>query len=582
MGFAALSAAAALMLAACGGDSGSSGGGSGNGAGFDKGSTEIVNPSDAKGGTLRFAISANMESTDPGNTYYGYVWNFSRYYARTLLTYAAAPGEAGTELVPDLAADMPEVSDDGTEWTVKLKEGLKYEDGTEIVAEHIKYAIARSNFGDQALPNGPKYFQQLLDEDDYDGPYGGGDPLEGFDAIETPDDYTLVFHLKEPFSDFLYVLAQPQTAPVPPEADKGEQYQTRVVSSGPYKFEDDYTPGNGLVLVRNEEWDPDSDPIRTALPDRITVEEGVDQNEIDQRLVNGELDVDLAGTGLGPAMKGKLVADEEARANIDNPTTGAHFYVNINTKVEPLDNLACRQAIQYAVGREGIQRAYGGELGGEIATQVLPPDIPGADPSYDPYDAASGKPNVEKAKEKLEECGHPDGFAVNIGVRSDRPAEVDAVEAIQQDLAQVGIEAKVKGYPSDTYTNTQAGSPDFVAENKLGLTYYGWMADWPSGYGFMSSILDGDAIKQAGNSNIAELDDPEINKLFDEVVSVEDPEEQAAIYAEIDRLTMENAAILTGVFQKSVIYRPDNLTNVFFNPSWHMYDYMTLGTTETE
>src|SRR5690606_17369613 len=268
---------------------------------FDKGSTEIVNPSDAKGGTLRFAISANMESTDPGNTYYGYVWNFSRYYARTLLTYAAAPGEAGTELVPDLAADMPEVSDDGTEWTVKLKEGLKYEDGTEIVAEHIKYAIARSNFGDQALPNGPKYFQQLLDEDDYDGPYGGGDPLEGFDAIETPDDYTLVFHLKEPFSDFLYVLAQPQTAPVPPEADKGEQYQTRVVSSGPYKFEDDYTPGNGLVLVRNEEWDPDSDPIRTALPDRITVEEGVDQNEIDQRLVNGELDVDLAGTGLGPA-----------------------------------------------------------------------------------------------------------------------------------------------------------------------------------------------------------------------------------------------------------------------------------------
>src|SRR5690606_7717176 len=369
MGFAALSAAAALMLTACGGDSGSSGGGSGNGAGFDKGSTEIVNPSDAKGGTLRFAISANMESTDPGNTYYGYVWNFSRYYARTLLTYAAAPGEAGTELVPDLAADMPEVSDDGTEWTVKLKEGLKYEDGTEIVAEHIKYAIARSNFGDQALPNGPKYFQQLLDEDDYDGPYGGGDPLEGFDAIETPDDYTLVFHLKEPFSDFLYVLAQPQTAPVPPEADKGEQYQTRVVSSGPYKFEDDYTPGNGLVLVRNEEWDPDSDPIRTALPDRITVEEGVDQNEIDQRLVNGELDVDLAGTGLGPAMKGKLVADEEARANIDNPTTGAHFYVNINTKVEPLDNLACRQAIQYAVGREGIQRAYGGELGGEIATQ---------------------------------------------------------------------------------------------------------------------------------------------------------------------------------------------------------------------
>src|SRR5690606_4756925 len=113
----------------------------------------------------------------------------------------------------------------------------------------------------------------------------------------------------------------------------------------------------------------------------------------------------------------------------------------------------------------------------EIATQVLPPDIPGADPSYDPYEAASGKPSVEKAKEKMEECGHPDGFDVNIGVRSDRPAEVDAVEAIQQSLAEAGINAEIKGYPSDTYTNTQAGSPDFVADNKLGLTYYGWMAD---------------------------------------------------------------------------------------------------------
>ena len=487
MGFAALSAAAALMLTACGGDSGSSGGGSGNGAGFDKGSTEIVNPSDAKGGTLRFAISANMESTDPGNTYYGYVWNFSRYYARTLLTYAAAPGEAGTELVPDLAADMPEVSDDGTEWTVKLKEGLKYEDGTEIVAEHIKYAIARSNFGDQALPNGPKYFQQLLDEDDYDGPYGGGDPLEASTRSKprttTPSSSTS--RNRSRTSSTSSRSRRPlRCRPRPTRASS-----TRPAWSPPPYSSKTTTPRQRPVLVRNEEWDPDSDPIRTALPDRITVEEGVDQNEIDQRLVNGELDVDLAGTGLGPAMKGKLVADEEARANIDNPTTGAHFYVNINTKVEPLDNLACRQAIQYAVGREGIQRAYGGELGGEIATQVLPPDIPGADPSYDPYDAASGKPNVEKAKEKLEECGHPDGFAVNIGVRSDRPAEVDAVEAIQQDLAQVGIEAKVKGYPSDTYTNTQAGSPDFVAENKLGLTYYGWMADWPSGYGFMSSIL---------------------------------------------------------------------------------------------
>ncbi|TDQ45765.1 peptide/nickel transport system substrate-binding protein [Actinorugispora endophytica] len=583
MGFVALGAAATLLLSACGGGDGGDGdGGSGAGGVFDQASTEVVNASDATGGTLRYAISANMESTDPGNTYYGYVWNFSRYYARTLLTFSPVPGQASSELLPDLAEDMPEVSDDGTEWTIKLKQGLKYEDGSEIVAEDIKYAIARSNFGPQALPNGPKYFQQLLDADDYEGPYGGGDPLAGFDAIETPDDYTLVFKLKAPFADFPYILSQTQTAPVPAEADTGEQYQGQVVSSGPYKFEGSYTPGDGLVLVRNDQWDPESDPTREALPDRVTVEEGVEQNEIDQRLVNGELDVDLAGTGLGPAMKGDLLADEEARANIDNPVTGAHFYVAINTKVEPLDDVACRQAIQYAASREGIQRAYGGEFGGEIATQVLPPSIPGANPELDPYEAASGTGNVEMAQEKLEECGEEDGFTVNIGVRSDRPAEVAAVESIQESLAAANITAEIKSFPSDTFTNTQAGSPDFVADNELGLNYYGWMSDWPSGYGYMSSILDGDSIKEAGNSNISELDDPEINQLFDDVTQVEDPEEQAAIYSQIDELTMESATILPGVFQKSVLYRPENLTNVYFNPSYHMYDYMALGTTNNE
>ncbi|GAB3213501.1 ABC transporter substrate-binding protein [Marinactinospora endophytica] len=583
MAFVAAGAAATLLLGACSGG-GDDGGGAAADVEFNQGLTEKVNASDAQGGTLRFAISANMESTDPGNTYYGYIWNFSRFYARTLYTYATEPGEAGREVVPDLAAELPEVSDDGRTWTVKLREGLKYEDGSPIVAEDIKYAIARSNFGDQALPNGPKYYQQLLDQSgDYEGPYADpDDPLAGFDAIETPDDTTLIFHLKEPFADFTYVMVHPQSAPVPAEADKGEQYQTRVVSSGPYKFEEDWNPGSGLSLVRNDQWDPETDPIRKALPDRITVEEGVEQNEIDQRLVNGGLDVDLGGTGLGPAMKGQVVTDEAEKVNLDNPENGAHYFLNLNVHVKPFDNQACRQAVQYAINRDAVQRAWGGDIGGTIATQVLPPSIAGADPELDLYPSENNQGDIAQAEAKLEECGEEGGFSTNMGIRSDRPAEVAAAEAVQESLARAGIEVNIKQYPSDTFTNTQAGSPDFVHENELGINLYGWMPDWPSGYGYMSQILDGDAIKEAGNSNISELDDPEINKLFDEVVTIEDEAERVEIYAEIDRLVMEQAVLVPMVFHKSVLYRPDNLTNAFFNPSWKMYDYMALGTTATE
>ncbi|MBB6171448.1 peptide/nickel transport system substrate-binding protein [Nocardiopsis mwathae] len=578
LGFVALGAAAAMLLSACGGGATDGNGGE---AAFNQGETQVVNPSDATGGTLRYAISADFDSPDPGNMYYAFAWNFSRYYARTLLTYTGEPGTEGTELQPDLAESMPEASDDGKSYTVKLKEGLKYEDGSEIVAEDVKYAIARSNFGEQALPNGPKYFKQLLDKsDDYEGPYADGDdPLKGFDGIETPDDHTLVFHLKKPFAEFDYILLQPQTAPVPAEADKGEQYQTRVLSSGPYKYDGDYRSGESLHLERNDQWDPESDPIREALPDRVEVEIGVEQNEIDQRLVNGDLDVDLAAASVGPAMKGTLLSDESKKVNVDNPETNTLRYVNVNTVVEPLDDLACRQAIMFAADHDALQRAWGGAAGGEIPTQIMPKELDGSDQSIDLYPSEDRKGDLDKAREKLEECGEPDGFSTNIGARSDRPADVATAEALQSSLKRVGIDAQIKQYPSDTYTNTQAGSPDFVHENELGLTVYGWAPDWATGYGFMSKIVDGRSIQKAGNSNISELDDPEINKLFDEVVDEQDPDVRAQKYAEIDRLVMENAAILPAVFEKTVYYRPDNLTNVYYHVGYAGYDFMALGTT---
>lgn len=580
---AAAGSALALLLAACGGASGGGGAGQSD-AEFNEGETTIVNPSDETGGTLRYAISSDFDSPDPGNTYYAFSWNFSRYYARTLLTYSEAPGEAGVELQPDLAEGMPEANEDSTEWTVRIKEGLKFEDGSEITAQDIKYAIARSNFGDQAMPNGPKYFQSLLaDSEDYEGPYEDDeDPLKGFDGIETPDDHTLVFHLNTSFSEFPYVLIQPQTAPVPAEADRGEQYQTNVVSSGPYKFDGEYRPGASLNLVRNEEWDAESDPIRKALPDRIEVQLGVDQNEIDQRLTTGELDVDLAGAGVGPAMKGTLISDEGERHNIDNPQTSTLRYVNVNTVVEPLNDPACREAIMYAADRDALQRAWGGDTGGDIATQILPGALPGADPSLDLYPSEDNKGDLEMAQEKLEECGQPDGFSTAIGARSDRPSDVSTAEALQQALARVNIETEIKQYPSDTFTNTQAGSPDFVHDNELGLTVYGWAPDWASGYGFMSSIVDGDAIQDAGNSNVAELDDDQINDWFDEVVTEEDPDARAEIYGQIDERVMEEAAILPAVFERTVLYRPANLTNVYYHAGYSMYDYMSLGTTNTD
>lgn len=573
LGFVALGAAASLFLSACGGAA-TGGGGSDSDGSFDLGSTEVVNPSDKTGGTLKYAIAGDFDSTDPANTYYAFNWNFSRYYARTLLAFNPAPGEGATELIPDMAVDLPEPNDDFTEWTVKIQEGLKYEDGTEITAEDIKYGIARANFNGGVFTEGPQYFKAHLDQDDHNV-YEGDDPLAGFDSIETPDDYTLVFHLKDSFSEFPNVLTQPQTAPVPIEADRGELYQEHVLSSGPYKFDGDYEPGVKLNLERNEHWDADTDAVRPALPDRIEVEIGVNQDEIDERLVSGELDVDLSGTGVGPAMHSRLLDDEAIQGNLDNPYTGALRYVNIHLPV--IEDVACRQAIMYAADRDSMWRAWGGAEGGDIATNLLPPAIPGSDTESDLYPSADNKGDLDKAREKLEECGEGDGFKTNIAVRVEREKDVQTAEALQQALGEVGIEAEIKSFPSADFFGQYAGSQDYVRENNIGMSVSGWGPDWPTGYGFASKITHGDAIMETGNFNTSELDDPEVNGLWDEALKTEDPDERAEIYGRIDTLVMENAAILPVVFDKALMYRSDDLTNVYYTPAYMMYDFMAIG-----
>ncbi|MGQ4271384.1 ABC transporter substrate-binding protein [Nocardiopsis changdeensis] len=574
LGFVALGAAASIFLSACGGGDTGESGDAAAAAGYDAGSTQIVNPSDQTGGTLRYAISSDFDSTDPGDTYYGFSWNFTRYYARTLLAFTPAPAEASTELTTDLAAGMPEPNENFTEWTVKIQEGLKYEDGSEITAQDIKYAIARSNYNGGELPNGPRYFESSLDQEPFNV-YDVDDPMATFTAVETPDDYTLVFHLKESFSEFPYILTQPQTAPVPQEADRGALYRENVLSSGPYKFDGAYEPGVKLNLVRNEHWDPETDPIRPALPDEVTVEIGVEQNEIDQRLVNGELDVDLSGVGVGPAMKSQFLQDLGTyEDNLDNPLSGALRYVNIHT---PVLDTACRQAIAYAADRDSLHRAWGGDTGGDLATNLLPPTIPGSDPEANLYPSEDNKGDLEAAQEKLEECGEPEGFDTVIAVRDGRPNDLATAESLQESLKRVGIELEIKTFPAEDFFAQYAGSQDYVRENNIGLSVSGWIPDWASGYGFGYKITAGDAIQETGNYNTSELDDPEVNELWDQALTTEDPDERADIYGQIDTLVMEQAAILPVVFDRAMFYRSDELTNVYYTSSYAMYDYMALG-----
>jgi peptide/nickel transport system substrate-binding protein len=575
LSFAAAGLAAALGIAAC-----SSGGGGGpqpKAPGYGAAINSVVHPSNHKGGTLIFDNSSVPDSTDPGNTYYAFEWNMVRLYTRALVTYKSVPGPDGNQLTPDLATSLGQVGDNGLTWTYRLKPNIKFEDGTTVTSQDVKYAVERT-YAKDVLPNGPSYFKLLLKDPNYPGPYKDNTANKmGLTSITTPNASTIVFHLANPFSDFDYVAALPQTAPVPPSKDKGANYQLHPISTGPYMFQS-YQTDKQYTLVKNPNWNPATDPNRKQLVNKIVVNLNVNADAIDQNLLHNFAQIDQAGTGVQAAARATILSNPSLKANADDVLSGFLWFTYINIKVKPLDNVHCRRAVEYAADKVAYQTAYGGPVaGGDIASTVMPPTVTGYK-KFDLYEATT-KPHgdVAKAKQELTACGHPSGFSTTMAYRSDRPKEKATATAEQQALSKVGIKLTLQGYPSGKYFTNFAGVPNFVHSHNLGLDVGGWAPDWPDGYGFLYYLTAGPAISPAGNTNISELNDPKVNSLFDQAVKTTDLAARNAIWSQIDHQVMSDAVILPGVYAKSLLYRNPNVTNVFHQRYYAMYNYSTLG-----
>ena len=578
----ALIAAAALGLGACGTSKDSGGSDSSAPKMDNKGSTEVVNPSDQKGGTLKMALGATWgDSFDPGDTYYGYSWNLGRNYFRTLVMNKPAPGKQGLELVPDMATDLGKATDGGKTWTYTIQKGLKFEDGSPITTKDIAYAVSR-NVDRAVLKQGPSYFaDQLAWPEGYEGPFKSPKNADISSAIETPDDYTIIFHLKQPFAEFNYLAQLPTTAPVPADKDTGKKYTSHPISSGPYMWKGNVDISTGGTLVRNPNWDASTDPNRKALPDQIDVKLGLQADDLDNQIIAGDQDVDIAGTGVQPAALPKVLQNKDLLARSDNPVASRENFVQIVGSVKPLDNVDCRKAVIYAMSPVSYQNAYGGKFaGGEIATTVLPPPVPGYKDAdvYDLKANPNGQP--DKAKDALKACGQPDGFETTMGYRSSRDKEKKTAEAFQQALEKVGIKVNVKPMPDDTYTSENCGKPGYLVDNNVGLCVYSWASDWNTGYGYLAQLVDSRLINPEGGSPNFAVRIPEVDTMLDQLAVEQDETKRNEISTEIDAKIMDEAFYYPGIYSKAVLLRGKDVTNTFVNDAFGQYDYTAMGKTQ--
>ncbi len=544
--------AVALLAAACGGSSS---------GGAPKG-----NPG-TKGGALSVLMIADFEHLDPQRNYVSSALNFGRLLYRQLTTYKSEAGPAGTELAPDLATDLGKASDNAKTWTFTLKEGLKYEDGKEILASDIKYGVERSM--SPLIPDGPQYAKQYLEGGKtYKGPYDG----KGLDSIIADDaKRTIVFKLAAPHGDFGYTVSLPTFAPVPKALDTKVNYDNKVVSSGPYKI-DTYARGKSITLSRNTNWGNDS--VRKALPDTIKATFNLDANVIDQRLIASageDANAVTIDTSTQPANVARVLNDATVKARSVQGTTGFLRYIALNTQKGVTKNLKVRQAINYAVNKTDQQTARGGpNAAGDLASTILAPTV-GGHKDFNAYDGgATGDPT--KAKQLLSEAGYPSGFDITIAV-ANVPKGIAQATALQASLAKAGIRAKINQIDSAVYYTTIGN-----AAKEPEIVFAAWGPDWPSAGTVIPPLLDGRQIVPEGNQNFSQLNDPAVNAEIDRIGAITDQEKAATEWGNLDEKIMKEQAPFVPLLNDKAIYLfGKNVKGAFMHAFYGEIDLSAVG-----
>ena len=438
-----------------------------------------------------------------------------------LLTYSHQKGEAGTSVVPGLAKDMPEISPDGKTYKLTLRPNMKYSDGTPIKASDFTYAIKRLF---KANSGGSVFYEGIVGTKEFAD--GKADTISGIVADDASG--AIAITLDKPNGTFTNVLGLTFAAPVPPTTplDK-DSTNTPPPSSGPFVITKVDAP-NSLIMERNPQFktvkDAGATEVADAQVDKITVTQnknnsaqvtGVEQNQIDY--MQSPPDADRLSE-----VKAKF-AD---RFRLENSINTYYFWMN--NKTAPFNDIRVRQAINYAIDPEALNRVFGGRL--HPTQQILPPGMPG----YDEFKMFPG-PDMNKAKALLAEANPADK---DITVWTDDEPDRKRIGEYYHDLLnELGFNAQLKVIAGDVYFTTigNLSTPD------LDTGFADWFQDFPHPDDFFRPLLNGENILPTNNNNFSQVAIAANDTKMDELRSGQLTDEAKKQYAELDKSYMEQA-----------------------------------------
>ncbi|MET9430988.1 MULTISPECIES: ABC transporter substrate-binding protein [unclassified Streptomyces] len=477
-------------------------------------------PGAKPGGTINIYQTDDFSHLDPAQTYVSDGRALGRLLHRGLTQYQEDDNGKLT-VVGDIATDAGKTTDGGKTWTYTLKSGVKDQNGTEITSADVRHTIERLYA--PFITDGPVYLQNWLSGEGTtyrkalpDGPYKGKHLPDT--VLATPDPKTVVFKFKEPQADLPQALAMVGYSIVPQKADTKEKYDTAPSSLGPYKIAE-FKPGKSMKLVKNTHWDPKTDSVRHQYVDGFNITFNMDDESQTKAILadRGEAQnaIQLTGTVATTQVR-NVISDPEAKKRT---IQGYQPYVwQLNFNLDRMKDKKVRDAIALAMPNANIFQPDGGAYGGEIATGLVAPTVPGFEKDYDPFGKLK-KPlgDIEKAKKLIKEAG-AEGKKV-VYAYANTPKRQQQAVVIENALTKIGLDVQKKEIDGATWYE-QVGKVD----NGLDLYMTGWGQDWPSMSTVIPPLFDGTQL-QDGSSVYSHINDPKVNAEIARIKKITDPAE---------------------------------------------------------
>jgi peptide/nickel transport system substrate-binding protein len=418
--------------------------------------------------------------------------------------------DEGTEVEPGLAESW-EISDDGLVYTLNLRQGVKFHDGTDFNAEAVKFNLER-----QIDPNHPYH-------DTGEFPYA--EFTWGMvDKVEVVDDYTVDITLKEPFAPFLNHLAMHPAAMASPAAIEqfGRDFSSNPVGTGPFKFVS-WTPGVEVVLEKNPDYWREPPHLDQVIY-RPIIEDQSRLTELEAGGVNFIVNIP-------PDDLSRL--REDSRFTVVEQAGMHTWWVAFNQSRAPFNDTRVRQAMNYAVNKQAIVDSLL-QGTGTLSVNPLPPVVWSYTEDVQRYDY-----NPEKARELLAEAGYPDGFTCSFWVPesgSGMQQPVAMGTAIQADLREVGVDCEIQTFEWGTYLDQVIVPPDQAEFDMFEMSWIGDNGD-PDNHLFI--LLSGEQFPPAGY-NMGFYQNEQVDELLREARVTLDQARRTELYQQAQKLIADD------------------------------------------